>query len=253
MGNDQAKQRAAPAPQPPPYTSFSRSKDGAQAAGGGRSAAALAAAAGGGSVGAAGGERGAGSSAAGAGAASPAQGDTGIITVAQTDAQQSSEPELVALHSLPQFTPLIRGSASDNLRDAFSPPRTGSLDRMDPKAALTLCLDYQSFYRHWARRISSEQLALGNKMKHTETNAGKALYFLSVQNNDLKAFVAHMKEVERIQNSIAQTQTLVQEILAQTESLRQLLPEDESMAPFVETLRSAPPAQPAKDASLVPE
>jgi hypothetical protein len=147
------------------------------------------------------------------------------------------ESVLEQLRNIPQFYPLIKNSIDSSSSLFLSPTSLlsgtnvkkmpdidPSLDRLDEKALIDICAEFQTYVMQQSRSISARQDTVLNRLEATEMESLKLVKDLTITNEQLKRLNSVLRDAERLNRFVVQCNHNVQSVISRLEELEKLLP-----------------------------
>lgn len=146
--------------------------------------------------------------------------DGGIITVvngtgkggkSSSSATGILDPELVALHSLPVFVPLIRSSVADSalMKKIEESPESGEIvtgnanvKPIDPTSTLLICRDYQEHIKLCAKKAVANQKVITQRFSRIMVFSESLRLSFADHEQSARTFVEKLPAVEKIANEV---------------------------------------------------
>lgn len=168
------------------------------------------------------------------------------------DSQQEEESTMEQLKNLPHIYPLLKNKieSSSSIFSSRAPTAlpgvsfiaaavantgvassSGSnyeldphLDQIDERPLIDMCAEFQTYAMQQSRGIAVRQQAVQNRLQITESESGLLVADLNAKNEQLKKLNAALRDAERLNRSVVQSQQGVMVLLARLEELENLLP-----------------------------
>jgi len=143
------------------------------------------------------------------------------------------DPDIEKLLDLTSFYPLIP-SSSDPKWNYYK--KKSSLNAMDNKAILTICCDYQEYFRSCHKQMIENQKVLCTSVKNIQLLTSKALSSLMIHSNEIRTVTSQMKQINHVNQITLEIRESIEELLKLTENLNNLLPEEISLENIFDSL-----------------
>ncbi|XP_046753963.1 BLOC-1-related complex subunit 5 [Diprion similis] len=151
-----------------------------------------------------------------------------VVKPAISEPTADMDADLVKLHSIPMFLPIMRGTL--NLPPGVRDPEV--LERLDPIGLFNLCARYQHHLNTNAQMIATEQSALCTNI---DAEVTRILSTAVDRQKRFSKFAEQLNKVHDLSRQLNKCHMQLNQTLESLETLNNLLPVDNRLEPFVWT------------------
>ncbi|KAL4233890.1 hypothetical protein ACF0H5_008563 [Mactra antiquata] len=150
-----------------------------------------------------------------------------VVADGQVDIKDP-DPELTRLNTIPMFYPIMRGS----LNLPTSTRDMDSLEKLDPKHLLILCLRYQEHLKQLSESVAFDQNALCIRIKEIDCMIQKIMNTMTEKQKRYAKYAEQFSRTSETVQVLNRVKDTMNDIIPKMEALNKMLPKEEQLEPF---------------------